>query len=85
VLTSAKVPSVPAPSPKLSLETVVLAKLLFSQREAAGILGISVRTLQNLIGSKQIPVRRIGRRVLIHRKDLEMFARRDHAVMGVAS
>jgi hypothetical protein len=27
-------------------------------------------------------VRRIGRRVLIHRKDLEAFARRDHVSLG---
>jgi|KBSMisStaDraftv2_1062788.scaffolds.fasta_scaffold18835_5 excisionase family DNA binding protein len=53
-------------------------KLLFSQKDAARILGVSLRTLQNLIASKQLPVRRIGRRVLVHRKDLESFARRDH-------
>jgi hypothetical protein len=44
-------------------------KLLFSQKDAARILGVSLRTLQNLIASKQLPVRR---------KDLESFARRDH-------
>jgi excisionase family DNA binding protein len=52
--------------------------LLFSQKDSARSLGISLRSLQNLIAAKQIPVRRIGRRVLIHRKDLEAFARRDH-------
>jgi excisionase family DNA binding protein len=66
-------------------ESTPLPKLLFSQKEAARILGISLRTLQNLITAREISVRRIGRRVLIYRKDLEMFARRDHAVIGVAS
>jgi excisionase family DNA binding protein len=53
-------------------------KLLFSQKEAALILGVSLRTIQNLIFAKQLPIRRIGRRTLVHRKDLEAFARRDH-------
>jgi excisionase family DNA binding protein len=53
-------------------------KLLFSLREVSSILGLSLRTIQNLISSKKLPVRRIGRRVLVHRKNLESFARRDH-------
>jgi excisionase family DNA binding protein len=57
-------------------------KLLFSQKEAALILGVSLRTIQNLIFAKQLPIRRIGRRVLVHRKDLEAFARRDHSFKG---
>jgi excisionase family DNA binding protein len=64
-------------SPKLKSRPEVLP-LLFSQREASRILAISLRTLQSLVASKQLPVRRIGRRVLITRKDLEAFARRDH-------
>jgi len=57
-------------------------KLLFSQKDAARVLGVSLRTLQNLILCKELPARRIGRRVLIHRKDLEAFARRDHVNVG---
>jgi excisionase family DNA binding protein len=53
-------------------------RLLFSQKEAASILGVSLRTIQNLVVAKELPIRRIGRRVLVHRKDLETFARRDH-------
>jgi len=62
-------------SVNLSLES---KRLLFSQKEAASILGVSLRTLQNLVFAKELPIRRIGRRVLVHRKDLETFARRDH-------
>jgi excisionase family DNA binding protein len=52
--------------------------LLVSKREAAGMLGLSVRTLENLIGLKELPARRIGRRCLIERQALEKFAKRDH-------
>lgn len=71
----------PTPS-HLARETSRFATLLFSQKEAARILGISLRTLQNLIATRQIRVRRIGRRVLVHRKDLEAFARHDHPSTG---
>ena len=57
-------------------------RLQLSQKEAARILGVSLRTLQNLVAGKNLPVRHIGRRVLVHRKDLEAFARRDHANVG---
>ena len=52
--------------------------LLVSKREAAALIGVSVRTLENLIGNKQLPTRRIGRRCLIERSALERFARHDH-------
>jgi excisionase family DNA binding protein len=64
--------------PELAQNAAAFLVLLFSLKDSARILSISPRTLQTLIATKQIPVRRIGRRVLIHRKDLEAFARRDH-------
>ncbi len=54
--------------------------ILVSKREAAKALSISPRTLDYLIASKEISVRRIGRRCLIPRRALEEFARRDHRV-----
>jgi len=54
-------------------------QLLLSKREAAAMLGLSVRTLENLLSLKELPARRIGRRCLIERQALERFARRDHA------
>jgi excisionase family DNA binding protein len=54
------------------------SKLLFSKKEAAQMLSISLRKLENLIASKELAVRRIGRRTLIPARDLEQFARRDH-------
>ncbi|MBZ5689161.1 MAG: helix-turn-helix domain-containing protein [Acidobacteriia bacterium] len=57
-------------------------KLLFTQKESAVALAVSLRTVQHLIESGALPVKRIGRRVLIHRKDLERFALGDHPSMG---
>ena len=53
-------------------------KVLYTKREAAQLLSISVRSLDYLIVSQQLPTRRIGRRVLVHRDSIEQFARTDH-------
>jgi len=53
--------------------------IFISRQIAAGMLDVSLRTLENLIASKQIPIRRFGRRVVISRQALDEFARRDHA------
>jgi len=53
--------------------------ILLSKKSAANMLAISLRTLDNLIAAKEIPVRRIGRRVVVSRRAIEDFARRDHA------
>ena len=54
-------------------------KVLYTKREAAQMLSISVRSLDYLIVSRQLAARRIGRRVLIHRDAIEQFARLDHS------
>jgi len=56
-----------------------LGKVLYTKREAAQLLSISVRSLDYLISSQQLPTRRIGRRVLIHHESIEQFAREDHS------
>ena len=43
------------------------------RKTAAGILSVSVRTVDNLLRSSQLRPRRIGARVLILRSDLENF------------
>jgi excisionase family DNA binding protein len=53
-------------------------KVLYTKREAAQLLSISLRSLDYLIFSRQLPTRRIGRRVLVHRDSIEGFAKRDH-------
>ncbi len=52
--------------------------LLVSKKEAATLLGVCLRTIDNLIGTRQLPCRRIGKRVLIPYSSLVAFARRDH-------
>ena len=48
--------------------------------EAARRLGVSPRTVTNLVRSKQIGSRKIGRRRVIPVASLEQFLRRDHQV-----
>jgi excisionase family DNA binding protein len=57
----------------------ITEKVLYTKREAAQLLSISLRSLDYLIFSQQLPARRIGRRVLVHRDSIERFAKRDHA------
>lgn len=63
---------------------VVTPKVLYTKREAAQLLSISVRSLDYLIVSQQISTRRIGRRVLLHRDCIEQFARVDHMSIHTA-
>jgi len=57
-------------------------RLLFSEKESAYTLGVSVRTVQTLISTGALRAQRIGRRVLIHRRELEKFAHQDHPTVG---
>lgn len=49
--------------------------VLVSRQDAAKSLGICLRTIDNLINSGEISVRRLGRRVLVLPESLERFAR----------
>jgi excisionase family DNA binding protein len=53
-------------------------KLLIDKKSAAQSLSISVRTLDYFIARGELSVRRVGRRCLIERRELERFARSDH-------
>jgi len=59
--------------------------ILVSKKEAARVLSVSPRTIDNLIASKELSVRRVGRRCLIPRTALEAFARRDHSTTPAVS
>ena len=56
-------------------DTVV--QLLYNKKQAAQMLGISLRTLHTLIVLKELPAKRIGRRVLLPHTALVSFARYD--------
>lgn len=51
--------------------------ILVTLRQAAELLGVSTRTIQNLIAAKQLPSRKIGRRRLVPYSGLQALARRD--------
>ncbi|MFI5094764.1 MAG: helix-turn-helix domain-containing protein [Candidatus Acidiferrales bacterium] len=59
-----------------------MEKLLFSKKEAAVAIGVSIRTLENMISIGEIPTRRIGRRRLIESQQLARFCRHDHATQA---
>jgi hypothetical protein len=58
--------------------STLVPKLLFTRREASYALGISIRSLDYLVGAKQLAHRRLGKKVMIAAKELERFARADH-------
>jgi excisionase family DNA binding protein len=53
-------------------------KLLVSQDEAAQFLSISRRSVEYLVATKRLSIRRIGTRTLIPIEDVRRFARSDH-------
>ncbi len=56
-------------------------KILCSKREAAEILGVSVRTIENLISKKLLTSRQIGSRRMVPFASCVQFARRDTPVI----
>lgn len=52
--------------------------VLFSRKEAAVYIGVSLSTLDMIVARRLMRFRRIGKRVLIHRSELDRFARADH-------
>jgi excisionase family DNA binding protein len=52
-------------------------KLAVSVREAAAMLGISPRSVQNYIAAKILPARKLGKRTVILTSALEKFLRID--------
>ena len=54
-------------------------QLLYSVPQAARVLGLSPRLVWAFVAGNRLRTRRIGTRVLIHRRELEKFALHDHA------
>jgi len=50
-------------------------KLLYSKKESAQLLSVSLRTVDALIQRGELSTRHVGKRVLITRKSLQEFAR----------
>ena len=62
-----------------------LEPLLYTKKQAAHLLSVSLRTIDNLIARRELPIRRLGKRVLIPRRGLEQFLRSDHETQPQAS
>jgi hypothetical protein len=58
--------------------TPLVPKFLYTRKESSYALGISLRSLDYLIGAKQLAHRKLGKKVMIAAKELERFARADH-------
>ena len=56
-------------------EHAAVNKLLYTRQEAAALLSISVESLDLIILHGDIRVRHVGRRRLVHREELERFAK----------
>jgi hypothetical protein len=56
-----------------------VTKLLYSRRDAAFALSISVRSLDYLIGNKKLSTRKLGKKIMIPHGELVKFARADHS------
>ena len=54
---------------------VPVPRLLYGKREVAAALGLSLRSVDNLILHKKLSVVRVGGRTMIRQKELERFAK----------
>lgn len=67
-----------SPMPQSTPSQSTGTRLLYSRRDAAYQLSISVRSLDYLIATREIAVRRNGKRILIPHGELVRYARADH-------
>ncbi len=58
-----------------------MTPILYSRAQAATMLSISLRSLAYLIARGHIEVCRVGRRVLVHQKEIERFVDRNREVL----
>ena len=68
IASASQQPEIPMPPPRM----------LHSRNEAAYLLCLSTRSLDYLIGKKELAVRRVGRKILVPHNELLKFARKDH-------
>lgn len=54
-------------------------RILVDKRTAGQALGVSSRTIDNLVSRGELRPRKIGRRVLFEWRALQLFAKSDHA------
>lgn len=64
--------------PPAAVDVPADSKLLVSRKAAAVIVSLSLRKIDGLLASKQLPFRKIGTRTLVPLAALQRFARMDH-------
>jgi hypothetical protein len=57
-----------------SADAPTALKLLYTRRESSFALGLSIRSIDILVATKQLAIRKVGRRILITASSLESFA-----------
>jgi hypothetical protein len=62
--------------PELKSKTPLEEKILVGRHDAAGLLSVSVRTIDNLVAEKLLHARHIRGRVLFLRSELQALAER---------
>jgi excisionase family DNA binding protein len=62
-----------------------IERIAYTKAEAAMALGLSPRTIDNLIAAKELIARKIGRRVLIPATSLHALIRCDHKTAKTAA
>jgi excisionase family DNA binding protein len=62
-----------------------LEKMAYSMAEAAMMLSLSLRTIENLIANKELLARRVGRRVIVPATSIHAFLRADRYTMARAA
>lgn len=62
--------------------TTAFRPLLLTKQQAARMLAVSVRTVENLLAKKQLPFRKLGKRTLIPYAAVAQLARRDVPVIS---
>jgi excisionase family DNA binding protein len=63
----------------LSFPPIPASKLAYTKADAAKMLSLSLRSIDNLIALKELTVRRVGRRVIIPATSITAFLRLDHS------
>ncbi len=64
-------------SPSVDPSVAPSFKLLLNKRDVAVALSVSIRTVDNLISRKELPVKRIGRRVMVPIRALVRYAEKE--------
>lgn len=60
----------------------IFRPLLVTKKQAAALLGVSVRTIETLLTQKRLPPRKLGKRTLIPYSAVAQLARRDVPVIS---